>query len=160
MSGELSANVEAEKRCVPASEAAALIESLIRDGVAVRIQVHGASMEPAIRSGDYVLIAPAGGRIRMGDILLCRGREASAYFLHRAVWHARAGEWRTKGDALQSLDPPVTRADVLGRVQSLERGDGTGGVWDLRGPVARMKALACAVRSLASAALGWCVRRW
>ncbi len=109
--------------CVPNSEAAALIESLVREGVTVRIRVTGRSMEPAIRNGDVLVIGPAASPLRWGDVALCRRADGSgACFVHRIVWW-RGGHVRTKGDALRSVDPPVRADEVIGVVQSVERGN-------------------------------------
>lgn len=145
--------------CMPSAEAAVLIESLIKDGVAVRIRVFGHSMEPAIRSGDTVVVKPLGGRIFPGDVLLCRrGDGSGACFIHRAVWRHADGTWRTKGDALKSLDPPTALESILGRVESIEQSDKPSATVSLQSVRARCRAFVCAGLSLARAAWGRAMR--
>lgn len=154
----MNGDAEQAMMCVPSAEAGALIESLIREGVAVRIRVLGRSMEPAICSGDFITLAPIQGRIRLGDMVMCRrGDGSSAYYIHRLVWRAGRETWRTKGDALRSLDPAVRRPDIIGRVQSVER-SGTGARKNLEGIVAQLGAVARAGLSLAHAAWAWLTR--
>lgn len=144
---------ESKPLCMPSAEAGALIESLISEGMTVRIRVLGRSMEPAIRSGDAVIVKPPRGRIRLGDILLCRRADGSgACFVHRVVWRHCDGTWRTKGDALASLDPPVVAGQVIGRVESIERADEPARIENMNGIKARCGAIFRAWFSLARAA--------
>jgi len=139
--------------CVPNSKAAALIESLMREGAAVRIRVTGRSMEPTIRDGDILVIVPASGSIRWGDVALCRRGDASGEcFIHRIVWRG-SDCVRTKGDALRGLDPPVRTDGVIGVVQSVERGVGGTEMFKRDGVAGRFRSGWRAFLALAS--VGW-----
>lgn len=74
-------------------------------------KVSGLSMWPLVRPGQRVVIAPE-RRVRVGDLaLVALGR---TLVLHRVV--QLGPDIVTKGDAVARTDPPVTRSDVLGRV--------------------------------------------
>jgi len=89
----------------------------------LRLRVTGSSMIPSLWPGDLLLIHRQDfGRISAGDIVLFarQGR----LFAHRVV--SSAGERRkeqmvTQGDALCVSDPPITSAELLGRVSLVLR---------------------------------------
>jgi hypothetical protein len=81
-------------------------------GDALRLCVHGSSMAPAIRDGEDLVVLPVDrGRIRLGDVVLCR--VGTRLFLHRVVLVGRGGVvvW---GDGLASPDGHVGWDEVLG----------------------------------------------
>lgn len=143
--------------CVPKDEALTLLNSMLAQGIAVRIRVVGRSMEPMIRSNDHVVIEPITGPIRIGQIVLFRHPQSAVACIHRVVWRER-GCWRTKGDALKSLDPPVDSEQILGRVTAIERE----GVprRDLRSWAERVRAIAMVSRSFGGVVLRWGFRRF
>lgn len=150
---------DSETICIPGAVAAALVESLIQDNVAVRIRVHGHSMRPTICSGDAVVLGPIRDPVHFGDILLCRRADGSnACYIHRAVWPCRDGRWRTKGDALKSLDPPIPVENLIGRVEIIERSGDKARVEYMAGLKAQWKARLRASLSLAQAVLGKATR--
>jgi len=75
-------------------------------------------MLPSLWPGDLLLIhRQEFGRISIGDIVLF-AREGRL-FAHRVVSSAGqhgGGRLVTRGDALRAPDPPVTPAELLGRV--------------------------------------------
>lgn len=144
-------------RCVPRDEALALLDSMLVQGIAARVRVTGRSMEPTIVSNDYVLIEPITGRIRVGDVVLWRRSQAACVCIHRIIWHRR-GIWRTKGDALKSLDPPIDSEQILGRVTAIER-EGLP-KRDLRSLAERIRALAMVSFSLGGLVLRWGFRQF
>jgi hypothetical protein len=110
-------------------------EGLLREGQAVRFRAAGLSMEPAIRDGDDLTVAPVAiESVRRGDVLLYRaGGRLTA---HRVIGRVegRQGVLRVRGDAPSWEEERVPRRDVLGRVVAVER---RGQPVPLRGPLAR-----------------------
>jgi hypothetical protein len=95
-----------------------LAGQVLRSFGTLRLRVTGSSMLPSLWPGDLLLIHPEDfGRISTGDIVLfARG---GRLFAHRVVSSAdqRGGEQLvTRGDALRLQDPPITSAELLGRV--------------------------------------------
>jgi len=77
------------------------------------------SMEPAIRPGDLVLIAPADpSSLRLGDVVAYVGLDGSLV-VHRLVGVSGSGGkilLYAKGDANKATDPPFTPDRLVGRV--------------------------------------------
>lgn len=107
-----------------------LAEELVRTFGEVRLRVFGTSMVPSILPGDLISVQRAGvSEISSGEVVLYvrEGR----MFVHRVVDRgvvACAGSPEhllliTRGDRLRHNDPPVSSAELLGRVISIERGD-------------------------------------
>lgn len=96
-------------------------EVLARTGQA-RVRVYGASMRPAIRSGDVVNIRPCSHKdLHIGDIAACiRG---AGLVVHRVVWKSRTRIW-LKGDTLPGADPPMPHGLIFGRVAGVETSRG------------------------------------
>ena len=79
------------------------------------------SMEPAISTGDVVLVSQvAPGAIGVGDVITFRRTGSDVAVTHRVVevvQSDRGVAFRTKGDANEAADPgAVAAADVVGRV--------------------------------------------
>jgi hypothetical protein len=85
----------------------------LSEGRVMRCKSRGKSMFPFLREGDLVDLV-ATQEFRIGDIVLAQE------VLHRVV-AKRNGQIITKGDANSHLDPPVARAQILGRVVARER---------------------------------------
>ncbi|HXH05841.1 MAG TPA: S24/S26 family peptidase, partial [Vicinamibacterales bacterium] len=95
---------------------ARLVASLLASGRAVRFRAEGDSMAPAIEDGDDVIVAPVADPAP-GDILLCRsGDRLVVHRLIASEGSDGARRFILQGDAVPRPDPPVDRADVLGRV--------------------------------------------
>lgn len=125
-------------------------DALLREGQAVRFRAAGLSMEPAIRDGDDLTVAPVSiESVRRGDVLLYRA--GGRLMAHRVIGRVRGpeGVLRVCGDAPSWEEEQVPRGDVLGRVVAVERG---GRPVTLRGPLARgVASLARRVRRRLSA---------
>jgi signal peptidase I len=114
-----------------------LCAALLAEGRTVRFRADGASMEPAIRDGDVVTVAPFVGDVHRGDVLLYR--TGGRLHAHRVVGPVRGAKEgiRVRGDAPGWEEERVPVADVLGRVETIER---DGRAVPLRGPVGRRVA--------------------
>jgi signal peptidase I len=88
----------------------------------LRLRVTGASMLPAIASGSYVLIRRcAAAEVMPGDVVLAK--TADGVRLHRLIEIRGYGTdawWITRGDNNGYCDPPLSHADVLGVLTSVE----------------------------------------
>jgi signal peptidase I len=100
-----------------------LSQGLLDRGALLRFEAHGRSMYPFIKHGDIIIVEPQNGSsVSMGDIIFYRRLEGSTT-AHRLV---KINDWKdsivlqTKGDALKYADPPVTPAQVMGRVIMIE----------------------------------------
>ena len=128
-----------------------LIEEALAKGNSVRVKVTGRSMKPFLNGGEIVVIEPAGSeRVSLGDLVLFRDRQGQCV-MHRVLWTGGGGAIRTKGDGLRSLDAPVRRNEILGRVSRIERSDGS--AVDLRTSGRRRQSKRIALLGLARAAL-------
>lgn len=117
------------------------------------IPVEGTSMLPVLRPGMLLHVDFAPGEPRRGDLLLFR--QGDNLVVHRVVGRTR-DVLKTRGDGRPTLDPPVARADVLGRVDLIGDEDG----WrDLRGGLARIYARCLGLHNLAWSRLGAVARR-
>jgi signal peptidase I len=108
--------------------ACGLAQEVVRAFGEVRLRVFGTSMAPSILPGDLVSIHRAAlNEISPGEVVLFlrKGR----LFVHRVVGRKvlatadGSGEscLITRGDRLRQIDPPVSSAEFLGRVVSIER---------------------------------------
>lgn len=128
-----------------------LVRELLAEGLAVRLRVTGRSMAPWLVDDDEVTLEPcAPGEAALGDVVLAQapGRPP---VLHRVVSASRlAGGGRrivTKGDALNTPDPPVGEELLLGRVTSVRRAGGCPAGRPGSGPVRRAAAVLAALAS-------------
>ena len=94
--------------------AGAVAADLLLAGCAVSLAPRGASMEPFIRDGEEVRVEPLRGLPRLGEVALARVA-GGGVVLHRVVGRTAAGLLVLRGDAQETADAPVARADVLGR---------------------------------------------
>jgi len=106
------------------STSTVLVEKALRLRGYVRIRVLGTSMAPSVLPGDLVAVRRVGlAEISPGEIILFS--RYGRLFVHRVVSRAGAAEppqLITRGDRLDHDDPPVTSAELLGRVTSIQRG--------------------------------------
>jgi len=98
------------------------VESLRSSG-ALRLQVTGWSMLPAVWPGDTLMVERATlSAVSQGEIVLfVRGRRL---FAHRvmAKSHRDGGlQVVTKGDAMPTADAPISDAELLGKVSRIVR---------------------------------------
>jgi len=100
-----------------------LAADVLRSFGALRLQVTGSSMLPAVWPGDTLLIERVkSDAVSAGDIVLF-GRDRRL-FVHRVTGKTEThGESKilTRGDAMAQPDPPVPEADLLGKVSFISR---------------------------------------
>ncbi len=97
-----------------------ITSEMLESGYKVRFVASGHSMSPTIRDGDLVTVEPLSARLRRRDVYLYQrdGRP----IVHRLVGTHPKGNLIMRGDACRSDDSPVSQAQLLGRVISIERG--------------------------------------
>lgn len=123
------AGIETE-RAAPCQSSARLnpISAKVRSSGSACFRVLGASMFPWIRSGDFVFARrSAFESASVGEVILYeRNQRLFVHRIIRRVPDKSAGHDTsllvTKGDALDSIDPPVSEAEFLGRVTRIHRG--------------------------------------
>jgi len=102
---------------------APVVASVVEGGLSIRFRAAGGSMYPAILDGDVLTVSPVeAGAIARGDVLLYR--QGDRILAHRVVdVTVRDGELRfdLRGDANGERDEPVAAAQVIGRVDAIER---------------------------------------
>ena len=102
-----------------------LMEEALAQGNSVRVRVTGRSMIPFLNGGEIVTIEPSAAlQPAIGDLVLFRDPHKQQLVVHRVLWVRSDGAVRAKGDGLKSLDAPVGRRDILGRVNRIEMPDG------------------------------------
>jgi Peptidase S24-like len=112
-------------RLVPTSAAHSakceLAAEVLRSSRMLRLQVTGWSMLPSIWPGDTLVIEPAKyDEVATGDVVLFLHEHR--LFAHRAVGRNPDGSRiLTRGDAMRREDPPVTEAELLGKVTVIWR---------------------------------------
>ena len=136
----------------------AAVELMGRSGRRGTVRVEGRSMRPILDSGDFVAIDFESRPPRFGDMLLFR--QVDYLVIHRYVGHARRREqglrYRTRGDAVNALDPPVDPERVLGRAVAFFDGRRW---WDLDRFGARLYGLEIGLHDLFWAAMGLPARK-
>jgi len=117
-----------QREKVAATLACELAEEIVRSFGELRLRVVGTSMLPSILPGDLVSILRVSiSEISSGEIVLCS--RAGRLFVHRVVCCTNGLEQPrliTRGDRLDHNDAPVSSAELLGRVASIQRPDGRG----------------------------------
>jgi phage repressor protein C with HTH and peptisase S24 domain len=81
------------------------------------VLVHGPSMAPALKHGD-ALIVRRGARVRSGDVVVARFRNAPTLLVVKRAVRPVDGGWWLEGDnsAVRDDSRRYGPADVLGRV--------------------------------------------
>lgn len=97
-----------------------IIDEVLGQGKTARFVATGTSMEPFIRNGELVDLAPCVGRPKLGQIVLTRSA-GGRLLLHRIV-RLQGDTVMTQGDACALADAPVPRAAILGTVVNLPEG--------------------------------------
>lgn len=100
-----------------------IVHSLLKQEMPVTFRAAGPSMNPTIRSGDLVHVAPAANeRLPLGSILLFQ-QHTDRLTLHRYVnSFENSGRIGTTGDAAVAGMEMIDRTDVCGVALWLERG--------------------------------------
>jgi len=79
-------------------------------------------MFPLIRNGDAVRIIRDTKPFKRGQVIAFQ--QKGSILIHRIIrWEGSESECFTKGDGNLGPDPPVRRADIIGRVSLVKRGD-------------------------------------
>ena len=107
------------------------------------LSVQTASMTPAFRPGDALVVAPTPvSQLQPGEVISYHSPKASRVIVsHRLTnINRRTGQLTTAGDALHSPDPPVPDSLLVGRVIAVA--PDLGGILDfLRQPLGLVVAL-------------------
>jgi len=106
------------------SEFEPTLREVLAAGHTARFRASGDSMYPAIRSGDYLEIAPCPvSQLRLGDVILAMTKRGlTAHRIVRIRDAEDAVRITMRGDNALRSDPPVAPEDVLGRVERVENG--------------------------------------
>ncbi len=114
----------------------AVIEAVTARGFSLRFQARGMSMDPVIRDGDCITLAPPGkNHLPCGQVVAFSNPITGILQVHR-IWLRVRGRYLIKGDHLAKPDGWVTPDRLLGVVAKVER-NGTvvdfqlGPVWSL-----------------------------
>ena len=89
-----------------------------RAGRAEWLQLHGWSMAPALRHGDWLKVAPLDGAPRPGEVVafLRNGRIVA----HRVI-SADGARVITRGDSVGCADAPTPTGELLGRIVEVKK---------------------------------------
>lgn len=115
------------------------------------MRARGGSMHPWLPDGAVVEVVPVAlDQLDRGDIILA-SHAPELYTVHRVVGRLPDGRVLTKGDSLDSLDPPVGGEALLGKVRAFWT---EGWRVDGESPRVRRANALLAVCSMASLSLG------
>lgn len=101
-----------------------VVESLLAEGFRVRFRAEGRSMQPAVRDGECIVVAPVVARdVARDDVVLSETWRGPVAHRVVAITTTSDGARRfvLRGDASLECDRPVSSAEVLGRVVGVER---------------------------------------
>lgn len=95
-----------------------LSQELLADGKAFRFQARGFSMSPTVCDGDSLVVEPVNPEfLTVGEVVLFR--QGTALRAHRLVEVDHEHDiFLTRGDNSPSLDPPIRKEQILGRVSN------------------------------------------
>uniref|UniRef100_UPI0040564E55 S24/S26 family peptidase n=1 Tax=Candidatus Electronema sp. TaxID=2698783 RepID=UPI0040564E55 len=131
-----------------------LVQSLLRQGISVRIHVSGGSMQPQLQGGELVEIAPLAAILpRLGEIIFLLDRQGDP-LVHRLIWQRSQNgvpHLLTKGDACACFDGFIPAEQAAGRVLRIISHSGK--TTDLRTPRERLRAALIVCRALIGHAL-------
>lgn len=100
-----------------------LVQTLLQQGVSLRIQVSGRSMLPFLKGGEIVKLCPANGSTpQLGDLLFQIDPQNKP-IVHRLVrrrYIRKVLHLQTKGDNCNYLDKFVPVDQIIARVQAVE----------------------------------------
>src|SRR5215472_12937486 len=96
-----------------------LVLEVLNDFGRARLRVTGTSMLPALLPYDVVTLTRfRREELAIGEIVAFQ--RTSRIFVHRVVG-IQGDQVLTRGDAHIQLDPPITRDEILGRLETVER---------------------------------------
>jgi hypothetical protein len=103
---------------VPRQAHALLARDALLRRLRIEITAGGGSMQPLIRPGDTLLIAPAcASELRLDDVAVL-ARDDGPLWAHRVI---ALHPLTLRGDNNCGIDPPVDSASVIGRVVAIRR---------------------------------------
>ncbi len=106
---------------VPGSGMVELVRAVLGKGLSFRFRATGYSMHPFIRNGDIVKVAPvANGFADVGDVLACELPVSAKFVVHRVV-RKNGDRLLVQGDGSPEPDGWITRENILGRIENVER---------------------------------------
>ena len=101
-----------------------LFEDILNGGLTLRVKVTGKSMAPVLQGGEILTIKKTPScSLHIGDLIFFKTLYGVP-LLHRIVGKQREKDmfiFQTKGDALITMDQPVTEHDILGKVCRIEK---------------------------------------
>lgn len=98
-----------------------VIRELLESGEEVPLTISGNSMSPFfIHERDKVLLAPAKGILKKGDMALFQ-RKNGQYILHRICRVTSDNQYFFVGDAQTEIEGPIDREQIFGRVKAVCR---------------------------------------
>lgn len=101
-----------------------LYEDILNSGSCLRMKVTGRSMAPFLHGGEILTIKKvSGSSLHIGDLIFFKNRDGFP-LLHRIVKKGLNNNlliFQTKGDALFSIDSPVSEKEILGKVCRVEK---------------------------------------
>ncbi len=107
-----------------ASETASLFEDILNKELHLRVKATGKSMAPFLHGGEILTIRKVpGSSLHIGDLIFFKNRDGFP-LLHRIVKKGLNNNlliFQTKGDALFSIDSPVSEKEILGKVCRVEK---------------------------------------
>jgi signal peptidase I len=100
-----------------------LFEDILRNGTSLRVKVTGKSMASFLNGGEILTIRKVpSSSLHIGDLIFFKTRHGIPV-LHRILKKERkdnAHIFKTKGDAVLSIDEPAYESDILGKVCKIE----------------------------------------
>lgn len=114
----------AQKKSLPPHIAAKIMSAMKKAGAISYYEIDGTSMQPFIMNRERVIIDHRKKEFAIGDIIHFKREGEKGTFLHRIVF-MDGDKIITKGDNRYSLDKPITKSDIKGKVTTIERIDGT-----------------------------------
>jgi hypothetical protein len=104
-----------------------LLRDALVKGASLRFAAAGSSMDPFIKDGDVITIAPLPQRLRTGQIAAAVSPANGLVIIHRVV-RVKESAALLKGDNLGRPDGWAGGGDLLGIVTRVER---NGAAWEL-----------------------------
>jgi hypothetical protein len=98
----------------------ALMGAALARGASFRFTARGFSMDPFVRDGDVLTVAPVGGRPGLGAVVAVRDPHVARLVVHRVVAHTGRGVC-VRGDGAGQADGVAEPRDVVGVVVGVER---------------------------------------
>jgi hypothetical protein len=100
-----------------------LAAEILRNTGVLRLSAFGSSMLPTLWPGDLLTIQACSiQQMQVGDVVLFAREDR--FFIHRITTKfEQASAWRvvTRGDAMPTPDAPVSHAELLGKVVTVQR---------------------------------------